>query len=53
MGLNLGKLNTSLGDVVKLNIFGQPTVILGSYQAAFDLLDHRGASFICSCEILK
>ena len=30
------------GDVVQANVMGQPTIILGSVQAAIDLLDNRG-----------
>lgn len=30
------------GDVVRLTVMGQPTLILGSYKAASDLLDTKG-----------
>ena len=37
--------NRVAGDVVYLNVAGQPTIILNSQQAASDLLDRRAASY--------
>jgi hypothetical protein len=34
-----------LGDVVYVNLIGQPVVFLGSYKAAIDLLEHRGTIY--------
>ena len=33
------------GDVVYLNVLGQPMVVLNSLQAAQDLLDKRSANY--------
>lgn len=34
-----------VGDVMHLRIFGQPMIILGSVQAALDLLEHRSTLY--------
>ena len=36
---------TITGEVIYLRVFGQPMIILGSYQAARDLLDKHSANF--------
>lgn len=33
------------GDVLYLNLLGEPTLVLGSSQAAADLLDTRGGIY--------
>ena len=46
--LNVGvtmTTNYSKGDIVQVNVMGQPTVILGSIEAASELLDQRGVNY--------
>ena len=38
-------LTTIIGDVVYLNVLGQSIVVLGSMQAARDLLDKRSSNY--------
>nr|BED43020.1 cytochrome P450 monooxygenase [Trametes versicolor] len=38
-------MNATYGDIVYLNILGQPTVILGTHSAAVDLLEKRSAIY--------
>ncbi|TFK92448.1 cytochrome P450 [Polyporus arcularius HHB13444] len=38
-------LSEKYGDVVHLNVLGQPVLILGSYQAACDLLEKRSSNY--------
>ena len=38
-------LNSSLGDIVYLNICKQPMIVLGSHEAATELLDKRSAIY--------
>jgi hypothetical protein len=33
------------GDVVYVNLLGQPVLLLGSYEATMDLLEHRGTIY--------
>ena len=33
------------GDIVYLNIFGQPMIVLGTHEAAVDLLEKRSANY--------
>ena len=33
------------GDVIHLDVFGQPMIILGSHEAAIDLLEKRSANY--------
>jgi hypothetical protein len=35
----------SLGDVVYLNVFGQPFLVLNSHKTTADLLDRRAAIY--------
>lgn len=35
----------SLGDIVYLDAVGQPMIILGTHEAAIDLLDKRAANY--------
>jgi hypothetical protein len=36
---------TCPGDIIHLNVLGQPFIVLNSHQAAVDLLDKRGANY--------
>ncbi|RPD64516.1 cytochrome P450 98A3 [Lentinus tigrinus ALCF2SS1-7] len=38
-------LSEKYGDVVHLNVLGQSTILLGSYQAACDLFEKRSANY--------
>lgn len=38
-------LTSYIGDVIYLNLLGQPMVVIGSVTAAFDLLDKKSANF--------
>ena len=38
-------LMVKIGDMIGLNMFGQPVIILGSSKAAIDLLDKRSACY--------
>ena len=44
---DLSRMLTGLssGDVVHLNAFGTPVIILGTHEAAIDLLDKRAANY--------
>ncbi len=35
--------DASIGDIVHLSVFGQSTVVIDSYDAAIELLEHRSA----------
>ncbi|KAI0371500.1 CyP450 monooxygenase [Pilatotrama ljubarskyi] len=44
LGASFRELNTKYGDIVYLNVLGQPMVILGSYEAVYELLELRSAT---------
>ncbi len=39
------KLDRRLGDMVYMNTFGQPMIVLGTHEAAMDLLEKRSANY--------
>ena len=41
----LTTLALCVGDVIHLDVFGQPMIILGSHEAAIDLLEKRSANY--------
>ncbi|KAI0668327.1 CyP450 monooxygenase [Trametes maxima] len=41
LGRGLRDLSAQYGDLVYLNILGQPTILVGSYETAIDLLEKR------------
>jgi hypothetical protein len=43
--INRHKLTSRIGDVMYLEAFGQPMLVLDSTQAVSDLLEKRGATF--------
>ncbi|RDX44589.1 CyP450 monooxygenase [Lentinus brumalis] len=45
MGQRLKELTEKYGDVVYLDALGQPMIILGSHEAASELLDKRSANY--------
>ncbi|TBU23430.1 cytochrome P450 [Dichomitus squalens] len=45
MGQRFKEMNDKYGDVVYLYAFGQPMIIIGSHEAASELLDKRSANY--------
>ncbi|EJF64334.1 cytochrome P450 [Dichomitus squalens LYAD-421 SS1] len=43
-GRNFAKMRDIHGDVVYLNVLGQPILVLGTYKAAYELLDKRSVT---------
>ncbi|KAI0357869.1 CyP450 monooxygenase [Trametes cingulata] len=45
MGQKFGEMSKQYGDVLYLDAFGQPMIILGSHEAANELLEKRSANY--------
>jgi hypothetical protein len=39
------RLNVCVGDIVHVNVAGQPVIYLNTFEAAIDLLDSRSAIY--------
>ncbi|KAI0774724.1 CyP450 monooxygenase [Trametes elegans] len=43
LGREFRELSDKYGEIVYLNVFGQPTLVMGSYKAIYDLLESKSA----------